>query len=234
MSHDRLHDLRLDDPLSGLLAKSDRFGAAPAAPPADWRSEIWLPEPFEPRYHYPLLVWLHDAGESELATAEWAEATGMQNLLVVGVRGPLSLRRGGGHDWPADGAAVWAAVAEELAGLPPELRFDASRVTLAGRGSGARAALAAWRSHPQSVCGACLVDPGFAADAAPLTPGGTPVSGGRLWVGGFGATSWRDAGRAAYALGTDVRIEPASSAPDRVGPALNDWVMRSVPTAVLA
>lgn len=217
-----------------LLEKSDRFmDHAPAAPPADWTSEIWLPEPFEPRYAYPLLVWLHDAGESELDAAAWAEATGMQNLLVLSVRGTLT-RKDGGFDWPADGDAVWKAVSEELSQLPPELRYDERRITLAGHSAGARAAFAAWRCHPRQIAGACLVSPGYPDDQPLLHPAGSGTLGGRLWVGGFGAAAWQRTAQAAYALGTDVRIDSAASVPGEVGPALNEWVMRSIPTAVLA
>ena len=220
-----------DPSLDGLLSKADRFRVdAPAAPPRDWTSEVWLPQPFEPRYAYPLIVWLHDAGETELAAGPWADATGMQNALVLSVRGPVR-RAGGGFDWPADGESVWAAVAEELADLPPELHFDAGRVFLCGAGRGAVAAFEAWRSNPGRVAGACLASPGVLDGSSALAGGRL---GGRLWVGGFGASSWRAVGRAAFALGTEVRIDPTAADPHAVGPAIDHWIMRSIPTAVLA
>ena len=235
MSHERIAGYLNDDAATGLLTKTDRFETpAAAAPPKDWHSEIWLPEPFEARYAYPLLVWLHDDGETELSAAPWAEATGMQNMIVLSVRGSILARGAHGFRWPADGRDVWAAIAEELAELPPELRFDASRVVLAGRGQGAAAAFAAWKHAPRDVAGACLVNPGPPADSDALNGCGSQTLGGRLWIGGLGASDWRSAGKAAFALGTDVRIEPTAVTPDRVGPAINTWVMRSIPTAVLA
>lgn len=216
----------------GLLTKTNRFADPVAAtPPQDWHSEIWLPEPFEPRYHYPLLVWLHDAGETERSAAPWAEGTGMQNMLVLSVRGPRSTRGGQGYDWPDEGHSVWQAVAAELAELPPELRYDANRVVLAGTGRGATAALAAWQTFPAAIAGVCMVNPGL-ADGRTVFAGPRPA--GRLWIGGLGTSSWRTAARAAFALGTDVRMEPSAVDARHVGPALNEWVMRSIPTAVIA
>lgn len=208
----------------------------------EWTSEIWLPEPFEPRYAYPLLVWLHDDGGNVLDDERIANRAASQNMIVLSVRGPRSVDDGFG--WPTEsrcgvGLDIWRLVAEELAELPPELRFHSERVFLAGRGTGAAAAWRAWLGHSDQIAGAALLDPPSAVDASSLRSvavGTTQKPGlsGRLWIGGKNAQKWRSAAKSAYALGAEVSLAGSVRTDEAVGESLDRWVMKALPTAVFA
>lgn len=214
----------------------------PATPVVPWTTELWLPEPFEPRYAYPLLVLLHDAGDNELTETVVANAAASQNMIVLSVRGFST--SGEGYSWSddsqdTDGSRVWGRVAEELAELPPELRYHEERVFITGRGAGAIAAWRAWINHGDQIAGAALIDPPTNSDDSPLrtvahAATSKPALNGRLWIGGESVQPWRTTARSAYALGAEVSLDPTAKTSEEVGKSLDRWVMRALPTAVFA
>lgn len=239
MNHGRL----INDGLGLGLTSASRFDAgSQIVPIREWTSQLWLPEPFEPRYEYPLLVWLHDNGDDELTDEQIANVAARQNSIVLSVRGSEIV--GDGFGWPIryrhdSGTEIWRYVSEELAELPPELKFHSERVFLAGRGVGALAAWRAWLSHSDQVAGAALIAPPETADieslrAAAVTSSTKPAVSGRLWIGGASVEPWRAAARSAYAMGAEVSLDPSATTRKAIGDSLDRWVMRALPTAVFA
>lgn len=239
MNHGRLIN---DGAFVGTSA-AHRFDAGQQIVPIrEWTSQLWLPEPFEPRYEYPLLIWLHDNGDDELTDERIANVAARQNMIVLSVRGTEVVNDGFG--WPVRyrhdiGTEVWGYISEELAELPPELRFHSDRVFLAGRGSGALAAWRAWLSHGDRIAGAALVAPPEAVDVdslrdAAVSSSTKPAISGRLWIGGSSVNSWRPAAQSVYALGAEVSLDPQATSAATIGDSLDRWVMRALPTAVFA
>lgn len=239
-----IHGRLINEFLEADHPAAHRFDVAARQTPQTlpWTAELWLPEPFEPRYAYPLLVWLHDDGEDELADANIADAAAAQNMIVMSVRAPHV--SGDGFDWSptkadVDGASVWSVVSEELACLPAELNLHPQRFFVAGRGAGAVAAWRAWIANSDRIAGAALVQPPHTPDCdslrqAALTSQKQPALNGRLWIGGSATTSWRSTARSAYALGAEVSLDPTANTAIQVGRSLDRWVMRALPTAVFA
>lgn len=239
MNHGRLVN---DAAALGLTAVS-RFGDTSALAPArEWTSQLWLPEPFEPRYEYPMLVWLHDNGADELADERIANVAAQQNMILLSVRG--TVQSGDGYGWPTDsghdnGRLILRHIAEELSELPPELRFHSDRIFLAGRGIGALAAWRAWLSDCHQIAGAALLDPPETPDVESLRDAAVasstkPAVKGRVWIGGASVEPWRPAARSAYALGAEVSLDPTATSSQMIGTSLDRWVMRALPTAVFA
>lgn len=212
------------------------------SPVQQWTSEVWLPEQFEPRYAYPLLVWLHDHGADELADAEVANAAATQNMIVMSVRGPFAC--GAGYGWAdeagsIDGTIVWRTVAEELAQLPPELNYHSERVFLAGRGAGAIASWRAWIRHCDQIAGAGLAAPPQTPDASTLREAAVtsdikPTLSGRLWIGAGPTSIWRPVAQTAFTLGAEVSLDAQAETPSAIGRSIDRWVMRAMPTAVFS
>lgn len=100
---------------------------------------VFTPDGYEPNYAYPLVVWFHDAGESDHVLRRVMPVMSDRNALGIALRGER-LRRNG-FDWAAGRVtarekALEGAVRE----FKREYHVHTERVVLAGRGTGAVAA----------------------------------------------------------------------------------------------
>jgi phospholipase/carboxylesterase len=126
------------------------------APPRREAIRFFLPEHYEKGYAYPLVVWLHGAGESEDKLDEVLPELSLRNYVGVAPRGTDLPEFGPGYRWcdSADGIeraseCVHAAIdyAAARANVAPQ------KVFLAGRGEGGAMALRLALSNPESYCG---------------------------------------------------------------------------------
>ena len=188
---------------------------APTDPLADPRrpAVVLAPEGYEPGYAYPLVVWLHDAGDTERDLPAVVEAVSDRNHLALAVRGVPCGRVGSERRGPRFGWSDKAVgdLADRLPGLVAAVRADwhvnPDRVFLAGVGAGADAAAALLAARPGYFAGAALLAGGTLPP--PPTPDGRPDLAGRrvLLSGGPGradapkvlaaAAGWRALGAAA-------------------------------------
>jgi phospholipase/carboxylesterase len=122
---------------------------------------LFLPEKYEPRYPYPLILWLHGAGGTELELFSTLPVASSRNYVGLSLRGPLR-REAGGFDWDlsADGLAqLEADVYGTVCKLRQTVHVHSERVVLAGFDTGATAALELLLRKPEwfggavSICG---------------------------------------------------------------------------------
>ncbi len=138
---------------------------------------LFSPSHYEPKYAYPLLVWLHDAGEDERKIMRVMPAISMRNYVAVAPQGIVdgasvqedawdsgdvtAILRGGQlrkivYDWPVSSEAVLQAeqrifdcvsVAKKRCNIAP------NRIFIGGFGAGGTMALRAALMNPQQFAG---------------------------------------------------------------------------------
>jgi phospholipase/carboxylesterase len=120
---------------------------------------LFLPEPFEPRYRYPVVIWLHrdESNEDELLSV--MPQISEQNYIGLGFRGTSDDGQS-----PA-GSFHWEASDEKRVDLLEEIRdtldemgrffrMDPERIYLAGFDAGATMALELLLAAPELFAGA--------------------------------------------------------------------------------
>ena len=157
------------DPLAAALAA--RFGRvggdappAPADPLRDVRRpcELAVPDGYEDGYAYPLVVWLHDTGETEHTLHAALRGMSDRNYLGLSVRGAACRGAGGsGFGWPDDAVGDLAdRLPELMSAVAAEWHVHPERVFLAGAGAGADAAAALAALRPDWFAGVALLGGG--------------------------------------------------------------------------
>lgn len=123
---------------------------------------LFLPEPFEPRYRYPVLVWLHqdDSNEDELLSV-MPQISG-QNYIGIGFRGTSDDGQSptGSFHWEASDEKrehLLEEIRDTLEEMGRFFRMDSNRIYLAGFGAGATMALELLLAAPELFAGAVAV-----------------------------------------------------------------------------
>jgi phospholipase/carboxylesterase len=128
-------------------------------PSRDSSRAVFAPLHYEPKYAYPLIVWLHGAGCDEWQLIRIMPMLSMRNYLAVAPRG-LRIKVAGplGDVWgwpqqPADVAEAEQRIFESLAAARRKYHVAPRRVFLAGCGDGGTMAYRVAMSHPQHFAG---------------------------------------------------------------------------------
>src|SRR5438067_11518859 len=129
----------------------------PAARPLPVRT--FLPENYEPRYPYPLLVFFHAQGGNEEQILRLAPRLSRRNYISIGLRGPVSLgTRPDGQkrfSW-GDGATV-SLVEDYMIRAVEQTRLNyhvhSERIYLAGFAEGATMAYRMALTFPDKIGG---------------------------------------------------------------------------------
>lgn len=109
---------------------------------------VVLPTPYEPKYAYPLIVWLHGDGADETEATSILPAISDQNFVGAGLRAPV-----GG--WDATDVADWSTeLYDALVDLRRAYHVHSERIFLAGHDAGATMAVTALLHHPEWFAGA--------------------------------------------------------------------------------
>ena len=129
------------------------------------RQQVCLfgPERYEPRYDYPLIVWLHSCHSAERELENVMPALSLQNYVACAPRAPLCTDAHG-HVYHWGNSAATTAIAEELVFESIELACNEfsvarNRVFLAGFGGGGTMAWQIGLRYPRrfagvvSICG---------------------------------------------------------------------------------
>lgn len=130
------------------------------------------PERYEPRYEYPLVVWLHSCHSNERELESVMPALSMQNYVGCAPRGThASEAYGRNFTWPQTKAAT--AVAEELVfaaivNATRNFSIARNRIFLAGFGSGGTMALRLALRHPRQFAGVVSICGPFPSNHQPL------------------------------------------------------------------
>ena len=106
---------------------------------------FFLPMHFEPKYQYPLIVWLHNDGYNENQIEQLMPHISLRNYIAVGVRGNRAADSVGHRfDWHDSSAAIETAhhrVAGAIDDAVSQFSVHPDRVVLAGYRSGGTMAL---------------------------------------------------------------------------------------------
>lgn len=124
-------------------------------PKSDRPHSVHLPEHYEARYAYPLVVWFHGDGSSEEELASVMPNISERNYIGLALRG--NVRSGDGYRWSTTDEAVRELIddVESLVlSLRRERHIHSERIYLAGFGSGASAAMELLLHKPEWFGGA--------------------------------------------------------------------------------
>jgi phospholipase/carboxylesterase len=118
---------------------------------------LFVPEHFEPRYDYPLIVWLHSDDSSEWELDVVMEAISLRNYLAIAPRGHrISAKSNRLFRWGtqiADLAVAENLVFECMDALLEGLPVNPGRIFLGGVGSGGTVAQWIGLKHPNRFAG---------------------------------------------------------------------------------
>jgi phospholipase/carboxylesterase len=85
---------------------AEGFYTSQVEAPHPWPVRTFLPIGYEPRYPYPLLVFLHGHGGNEEQVLRLAPRLSRRNFIAIGLRGPVALDAN--DDRPNDGLPSYA------------------------------------------------------------------------------------------------------------------------------
>jgi len=123
---------------------------------------VFTPLHYEPNYAYPLLIWLHGAGENETCLRQVMPKISMRNYAAVAPRGTLPLGQerlpqlSDAFTWPLGDIHTADAMDRVCMAIErAEQRFhvDKNRIFLAGNGTGGTMALQIGMTIPDRFSG---------------------------------------------------------------------------------
>jgi phospholipase/carboxylesterase len=144
-------------------------------PAAHGGLSLFAPLHYEPGYAYPLIVWLHGAGNNENQLRRLMPLVSVRNYVAVAPRGTVPMRDGAvrmpGYTWMQAGEHIQAAeqrVFEAVETARGRFNINPQRVFLAGIGQGGTMAFRIALQHPRSFAGVVSMGGPFPTDQAPL------------------------------------------------------------------
>ena len=66
---------------------------------SDWPVSIYVPERYEERYAYPLVIWFHSDANDEDQLEQFMGAVSSQNYIGLALRGNTEHKSAGGYCW---------------------------------------------------------------------------------------------------------------------------------------
>lgn len=144
---------------------------------------LFVPEQYEARYAYPLVIWLHGAGGSERDLFDVMPTLSTRNYLGLALRGPCASSANGeqpaGFDWdlsPAGIEALLNVVQATACEMRRTFHIHSERIILAGFDRGATAALELLRQRPDWFGGAASVCGKLPETSEPRKPASTSAA----------------------------------------------------------
>ena len=136
------------------------------------------PVHYEPRYEYPLVIWLHSPGRDEHEILSVAPRLSMRNYVAVAPRAVKLDHRADSaarftpmYDWPTDGPQVEEAeerIFRSIERARAQCSSSAKRIFLVGLGSGGTFALKIGTKYPEYFAGAVSMLGSFPKGERPL------------------------------------------------------------------
>ena len=138
------------------------MGPVPAQ--SDWPVSIYVPEHYEEKFAYPLVVWFHDVGSHEGQIESVMSAISQQNYCGLGIRGNKPLSDEHSFGWDSSLLEYGTISLRDLLSitirrLRQAFHIHSERIFLAGAGHGADIALQQLALMPQWYAGAVLFSP---------------------------------------------------------------------------
>ena len=191
---------------------------------------VFVPEGYESRYAYPVVVWLEGSDHSQAAGARsWFPRASDRNCIVISLEPPLVGSAGSSPEWRSSPDDLWEVldyVGTAVAEVSAEMNVHPDRVFLAGNGDGGSVA-----------CDLLCVDPDQFAGAIAVAPSGPQADGvlhdwrsipsrSVLVLDCDAHSEWL---RQLRQSGIDVDWEP-DLPPRRMASRMIDWIMSHIPT----
>ncbi len=159
----------------------------------DNQVSLFGPERYEPRYEYPLVVWLHSCGSTERELESVMPELSLQNYVGCAPRGTVACEPCGKlYRWGS--SATSAALAEDIVFDAVDLAcsqfsVDRNRVFLAGFSGGGTMAWRVALRYPQRFAGVAAICGDFPHQNQPLSNFENARELSTLWMyGGESAT----------------------------------------------
>lgn len=127
---------------------------------------------YEPNYAYPLVVWLHNAGDDEKQIRRVMPHVSLRNYVAVGPRGVVTESSGYSYSWTSDLAspqAAWQSVQESIAVARKRYNVNPDRIFLAGLHDGGTMALRLALTQPEQFAGAISIGGPFPMNCGALS-----------------------------------------------------------------
>ncbi len=200
---------------------------------------VHLPDHYEARYAYPLIVWFHGDGSSETELSSVMPSISERNFIGLSLRGNVA--SGSGFGWSTETSEQRDKLVEDVESHVRALRrqyhIHSERIYLVGYGSGATAAMEMILQRPEWFGGAACLCGSFSQLQVPsfrfrelqnkrvllATSASNRSSGVRDVV---------TAGRLLYSsgmqIGTRVYQDPGASPSTKMLSDVNHWLMDDV------
>lgn len=140
-------------------------------PPGDVTYGLFAPLHYEPKYAYPLLVWLHGPHGDEHELFRVIPEISMRNYVGVGPRGNRLMADSRGYCWDDSDESVVLAeqhVFDAIEAASQRYHVASHRVFLAGYASGGTMAFRIGLRNPASFAGVMSIGGHFPFGGAPL------------------------------------------------------------------
>ena len=196
---------------------------------------LFLPDDYQPKYAYPLIVILHASGSDEDSAARLAPQLSRRNYIAACPRGPVNLGADAtgrpAYSWEANSGRLTRTLLSVLKHTEREYHVHNDRVYLLGVGEGAAVAYRLGLALRDRIAG------DVALNGAPATGRSRDASGLRVFVGHGSRnpvvplTAARKTARTLSAAGAEVRFQPYATT-HRIGEDMlrdvNRWIMQDV------
>jgi phospholipase/carboxylesterase len=134
-----------------------------AAAESEWPVSIFVPERYEEKYAYPLVIWFHGEGADEDQLEGVMHAVSPQNYVGLGLRGNRECPYGG-YRWNLSSLKFGALPLMDLLHVTAcrmrcAFHIHSERIFVGGSGVGATVALQVAAEQPDWFAGAILMNP---------------------------------------------------------------------------
>lgn len=204
---------------------------------------IYLPQPYEPNYAYPLIVWVQPTGcrmaplHQVMPVLSERNYLGTVSRLALSVSDPakaLSLGHGISTGLNPKATVPWNWLQEirrDVLHARRQTHVHSERIYLAGTGPGATAAIQLLLAKPEWFAGAIALDPNITLDQASMRQF-RGLAGKRLFTSAkSNNTAIRELGQLCHLAGLDVTqktYRTPQSIHRRVLLDVDSWIMSSI------
>jgi phospholipase/carboxylesterase len=136
-----------------------------------WPHALFAPLHYEPNYAYPLIVWLHGAGDDERQLRRIMPLVSMRNYVAVGPRGVDASETGKGFTWSQSSGSLQRAeetVSHAMDAAARRYHTSERRTFIAGYGAGGTMALRLALTFPGRFAGVISLGGSVPVGGAPL------------------------------------------------------------------
>jgi phospholipase/carboxylesterase len=147
-------------------------GERPCSQSPAFAYQLLAPVHYEPNYAYPLLIWLHSAGDDQRQLRRVMPHVSLRNYVAVGPRGVVTEPSGYSYCWSPEFASADAAARvlhQSIDVARQQYNVNPRRIFLAGMKDGGTMALRLALSEPEQFAGVISIGGAFPKKCAALS-----------------------------------------------------------------